>query len=106
MNTNESRDDIVRWIRYNHESLSPSQQKVAEFLLEGGINVIHLTITEIASAVGVNSSTVVRTAQALGFEGFPGIAIGLAQPVPQPGEDRPTYANWLTKADRGFIGGR
>ncbi len=71
MNKNESRDDIVRWIRHNHESLSPSQQKVAEFLLKGGINVIHLTITEIAGAVGVNSSTVVRTAQALGFEGFP-----------------------------------
>lgn len=64
-------DDIVRWIRHSHESLSPSQRKVARFLLEGGIGVIHLTITEIAEAVGVNSSTVVRTAQALGFEGFP-----------------------------------
>ncbi len=71
MNDNDSRDDIVRWIRHNHESLSPSQQKVAEFLLKGGINVVHMTITEIANAVGVNSSTVVRTAQALGFEGFP-----------------------------------
>ena len=71
MNNKEAREDIVRWIRKHHESLSPSQRKVAEFLLQGGINVVHLTITEIASAVGVNSSTVVRTAQALGFEGFP-----------------------------------
>lgn len=71
MKDQDARDDIVRWIRYHHESLSPSQQKVAEFLLKGGINVIHLTITEIAGAVGVNSSTVVRAAQALGFEGFP-----------------------------------
>lgn len=64
-------EDIVRWIRNHHESLSRSQRKVAQFLLEGGINVIHLTITEIAEAVSVNSSTVVRTAQALGFDGFP-----------------------------------
>ncbi|MDE2853497.1 MAG: MurR/RpiR family transcriptional regulator [Chloroflexota bacterium] len=71
MSEQRLQDDIVRWIRQNHESLSPSQQKVAEFLLKGGIDVIHLTITEIADAVGVNSSTVVRTAQALGFEGFP-----------------------------------
>ena len=71
MNESESREDIVRWIRHHHGSLSRSQQKVAAFLLEGGINIIHLTITEIASAVGVNSSTVVRTAQALGFDGFP-----------------------------------
>ena len=64
-------DDIIRWIRHHHESLSPSQKRVAQFLLEGGINVIHFTITEIAESVEVNSSTVVRTAQALGFEGFP-----------------------------------
>ena len=71
MSEKNPQDDIVRWIRRNHESLSPSQRKVAQFLLEGGINVIHLTISEIAEAVGVNSSTVVRTAQALGFDGFP-----------------------------------
>ena len=64
-------DDIIRWIRQQHDSLSPSQRQVAQFLLAGGIDVIHFTITEIAEAVGVNSSTVVRTAQALGFEGFP-----------------------------------
>ncbi len=63
--------DIIRWIRRRHDSLSPSQRQVAQFLLEGGIDVIHFTITEIAEAVGVNSSTVVRAAQALGFEGFP-----------------------------------
>lgn len=71
MNDKRTQDDIVRWIRQHHESLSPSQRKVAEFLLQGGINVIHLTITEIAESVGVNSSTVVRAAQALGFDGFP-----------------------------------
>lgn len=71
MSEAKPQDDIVRWIRFQHESLSRSQRKVAQFLLEGGIGVIHLTITEIAEAVGVNPSTVVRTAQALGFEGFP-----------------------------------
>lgn len=64
-------DDIIRWIRQQHDSLSPSQRQVARFLLEGGIDVIHFTIVEIADAVGVNSSTVVRAAQALGFDGFP-----------------------------------
>ena len=71
MSETKPQDDIVRWIRRHHASLSPSQRKVARFLLEGGIGVIHLTITEIAEAVGVNPSTVVRAAQALGFDGFP-----------------------------------
>ena len=71
MSNKQPQEDIIQWIRSHHESLSPSQRKVAEFLLTGGINVIHLTITQIAKAVGVNSSTVVRTAQSLGFDGFP-----------------------------------
>ena len=83
-------DDIIRWIRQQHDSLSPSQRQVAQFLLVGGIDVVHFTITEIAEAVGVNSSTVVRTAQALGFEGFPQLQSVLAQPVPQPGENSPS----------------
>ena len=71
MDKQDSQKDILNWIRSQHESLSPSQRKVAEFLLHGGINVMHYTITEIAQRVGVNSSTVVRTAQSLGFDGFP-----------------------------------
>ena len=71
MTLTNPQDDIIRWIRQHHESLSPSQKRVAQFLLEGGIDVIHFTISEIAEAVGVNASTVVRAAQALGFEGFP-----------------------------------
>jgi len=71
MDKSEYDNNIIEWIRANHETLSPSQRKVAEFLLSGGINSIHLTINEIAEAVGVNSSTVVRTAQSLGFDGFP-----------------------------------
>ena len=71
MTEQQPQEDIIRWIRQQYDSLSPSQRQVAQFLLEGGIDVIHYTITEIADAVGLNSSTVVRTAQALGFEGFP-----------------------------------
>ncbi|MCY3780765.1 MAG: MurR/RpiR family transcriptional regulator [Chloroflexi bacterium] len=71
MTDQQPQEDIIRWIRQQYDSLSPSQRQVAQFLLEGGIDVIHYTITEIAEAVGLNSSTVVRTAQALGFEGFP-----------------------------------
>ena len=71
MTEQHSQDDIIRFIRQQHDSLSPSQRQVTQFLLEGGIEVIHFTITEIAEAVGVNSSTVDRAAQALGFDGFP-----------------------------------
>lgn len=71
MSDNISKDDVIHLIRQRHERLSPSQRKVAEFLLQGGMDVLHYPIAKIAEKVEVNASTVVRTAQSLGFDGFP-----------------------------------
>jgi len=79
MRDNISKDDVIQLIRQQHESLSPSQQKVAEFLVHGGIDVLHYPVAKIAKKVEVNPSTVVRTAQALGFEGFPELQSALRQ---------------------------
>lgn len=61
--------DVLQRIR--DASLSPSQEKVTHYLLQGGLDVVHYTIAEIAEAIEVNASTVVRTAQSLGYPGFP-----------------------------------
>jgi DNA-binding MurR/RpiR family transcriptional regulator len=50
---------------------------VTEFLLTHGIDVVYLSAARIAKQVGVNRSTVVRTAQALGYEGFPDMQAAL-----------------------------
>lgn len=62
--------DVLTQIRTNFDTMSKSQQKVAEFLLTHGIGVVYLSAARIAEMTGVNASTVVRTAQALGYEGF------------------------------------
>ncbi len=64
-------EDVIAVIRARHNSLPTSQQKVAEFLLGHGLDVIHYTVAQIADSVDVNPSTVVRTAQSLGYKGFP-----------------------------------
>ena len=64
-------EDAIAVIRARHNSLSTSQQKVAKFLLEHGLDAMHYTVTQIADSVDVNPSTVVRTAQSLGYKGFP-----------------------------------
>jgi DNA-binding MurR/RpiR family transcriptional regulator len=79
MSDKASKDNVIQLIREQHESLSPSQQKVAEFLVHGGIDVLHYPIAKIAEKVEVNPSTVVRTAQALGFDGFPELQSALRQ---------------------------
>lgn len=62
--------DVTTHIRTAYDSMSKSQQKVAEFLLTHGVGVVYLSAARIAEMTGVNASTVVRTAQALGFVGF------------------------------------
>lgn len=62
--------EILSLIRSAYDTLSPSQQRTAEFLLTHGLDVISMTTSQIAERIGVNRSTIVRTAQALGYEGF------------------------------------
>lgn len=68
---------VLARIRMNFDSMSKSHQKVAEFLLTHGVDVVYLSANRIAEMIGVNPSTVVRTAQALGYEGFADLQAGL-----------------------------
>ncbi len=67
----DGQQDIMAHIRENYASMSASQQKVLEFFLGHGLEAIYLSAARIAETVDVSHSTVVRTAQALGFIGFP-----------------------------------
>jgi DNA-binding MurR/RpiR family transcriptional regulator len=79
MTTNHtaSLSDVETRMRTAYGSLSKSQQQVTEFLLTHGIDVVYLSAARIAKLVQVNRSTVVRTAQALGYEGFPDMQAAL-----------------------------
>lgn len=79
MSDNTRVADVITHIRTNYDSMSKSQQKVAEFLLTHGIDVVHLSAARIAELVEVNRSTVIRTAQALGYEGFPDLQSALQE---------------------------
>ncbi len=71
--------DIETRMRTRYDAMSKSQQRVTEFLLTHGIDVVYLSAAQIAKLVQVNRSTVVRTAQTLGYEGFPDMQAALQQ---------------------------
>lgn len=70
---------VMQLIRANYDSMSKSQQRVAEFLLTHGLEAVYLSAARIAEVVDVSHSTVVRTAQAIGFEGFPDLQSALQE---------------------------
>jgi len=66
-------DTIEATLRVAFGTLGRGQQKVAEFVLNRGIEACYLPASRIAELAEVSHSTVVRLAQSLGFDGFPNL---------------------------------
>lgn len=61
----------VKDISKSIEGLSKSQRRLGEYIMSDSTTLLMSTSRELAQAVGVSESTVVRFAQALGYKGFP-----------------------------------
>ena len=51
--------------------LTPAQRRIMHYIMANYEEAIFLTASELAQSVGVSEATVVRLAQALGFDGYP-----------------------------------
>ncbi len=60
-------------IQEYYEFLSPSYRKVADYILSHYYEVAFMTAAQLADAVGVDTTTVVRFSQRLGYHGYPGL---------------------------------
>jgi len=69
-------------------SLPPAEARVVQALLSRGADVIHASVSEIATAAETGVGTVVRACQSLGFKGFQAAKIALAQDL-LPLDERP-----------------
>lgn len=58
-------------IREYYDHLSRSYRKVAEFIMSNYYEVSFMTAAQLAYAVGVDTTTVVRFSQRLGYNGYP-----------------------------------
>ena len=62
---------LSRYISERFDEFSRSQKDVAQYIVDHLDDVAFLTAEELARRASTSSSTVVRFAQALGFEGYP-----------------------------------
>lgn len=81
MSENATSRDLLMVIREAYAGMSAGQQKVLEFFLSHRLEAVYLSAARIAELVDVSHSTVVRTAQALGFDGFPEFQTALQEQV-------------------------
>lgn len=60
-------------------SLQPKERAVAEAIIANPAAGVEMTAQQLADFVGVSRASVVRTAQSLGYTGFPQLRVALAQ---------------------------
>lgn len=58
-------------VNKTYNTLSPSYRRLADFLLDHPNEAAFMTATQLARRVAVNTATVVRFAQRLGYDGYP-----------------------------------
>lgn len=82
MSLTQDDPNLLTRMRASYDSLSAGQQKVLEFFLTKVLESSYLSAARIAELIEVSHSTVVRTAQTLGFEGFPEFQAALQRELP------------------------
>ena len=71
--------NILHTIASSTEKLRPSEQKVAEYVINNAREVTTMRIVDLASETEVSEPTVLRFCRSLGFQGFQKFKISLAQ---------------------------
>ncbi|MBQ8742375.1 MAG: MurR/RpiR family transcriptional regulator [Clostridia bacterium] len=66
-------------IKVNYDSLSKTEKRIADFLIENPDNILPLYITELAESCGASEATIVRFAKKFGFEGYQQLKLAIAR---------------------------
>lgn len=76
---NKNKRDLIKQIQNEFSKLSKGQKLIAQYIIENYDKAAFMTASKLANKVGVSESTVVRFANALGFEGYPQLQKGLEE---------------------------
>ena len=91
--------NVLALINSHMNAFTNSELKVAEFILKDPKPVIYTSITDIAFKVQVSETTVLRFCRKLGFKGYQGFKITLAQGLEKADEMYKELYDEITKDD-------
>lgn len=75
----DNKRDLISQIQKEFPKLSKGQKLIAQYIIDNYDKAAFMTASKLASKVGVSESTVVRFANALGFDGYPQLQKGLEE---------------------------
>ncbi|WP_232792502.1 MurR/RpiR family transcriptional regulator [Actinacidiphila yeochonensis] len=91
-------DALTATVRGLLPSLTPAAARIATLIVEDPARVARSTISELSVLAGTSESSIVRTARALGFSGYPELRLALAASAARQGS-RPTLSSGITPED-------
>jgi len=74
-------NDLLKRIEGNYFKLSKGQKRIADYIFQNYDKVAFMTASTLGDIVGVSESTVVRFANALGYDGYPKLQKGLQESI-------------------------
>lgn len=80
----ETLNGVVGRLSAMRARLSPTAQRIADFILANAGDVVHMSVTEVAEKTRSSEGSVVGLCQQLGARGFQQIKIALARDLVQP----------------------
>ena len=72
---------FLRRLSAHRDNLSPSERRVADFVLDHPEKIIRMSIAKLAEAVGVSQPTVLRFVRAVGLERYPELKLLTGQSI-------------------------
>lgn len=72
-------ETMISSINSKYSFLSPTEQKIAEFVMQNPEKVIYLSVTQVADELEVAQSTVTRFCRSIGLRGYQELKIKLAR---------------------------
>ncbi len=76
-------------IRSERDQMSAIERRIADFILENSHLLRDYSSQQLASALGISQSSVVKFAQKFGFKGYPDLKFSIGEAVARNGDDRP-----------------
>lgn len=105
MDTLGTKDDVLDRLTAAYDEMSPQLRKAAQFVLEHPNDVAVKSIHEVASEADVHPNTLVRMANAVGFDGYRTFRRPFSEFLRQGGDSFQDRARWLqTIAEGGSHG--
>jgi len=82
---------LVR-IRSERDQMSAIERRIADFILENAVLLRDYSSQQLANALGISQSSVVKFSQKFGFKGYPDLKYSIGEAVARGGNGHPAIA--------------